>query len=149
MKTRRFTLIGCLIGSPALAASEPLTLDQQIVSAPSVESTTVAEMARYGSKVEVVDREQIERAGPSADITRVLQVALALAGRAPVALEHLPDSFFVDLPGTAPLADAPSADLAARLKAANGNVSQLARQLGVSRTTLYKRLQAQGLLPSS
>ncbi|KTC22720.1 TonB-dependent receptor [Pseudomonas putida] len=74
MKTRRFTLIGCLIGSPALAASEPLTLDQQIVSAPSVESTTVAEMARYGSKVEVVDREQIERAGPSADITRVLQM---------------------------------------------------------------------------
>ena len=74
MKTRRFTLIGCLIGSPALAASEPLTLDQQIVSAPSVESTTVAEMARYGSKVEIVEREQIERAGPSADITRVLQM---------------------------------------------------------------------------
>lgn len=74
MKIRRITLIGCLLGGPALAANEPLTLDQQIVSAPSVESTTVAEMARYGSKVEVVERAQIERAGPSADITRVLQM---------------------------------------------------------------------------
>lgn len=79
-------------------------------------------------------------------LASVLQVALALAGRAPVALEHLPDSFFVDLPGAAPPAVAPCADLATRLQAANGNISQLARELGVSRTTLYKRLQAQGLI---
>lgn len=31
-------------------------------------------MAQYGSKVEIVSREQIERAGPGADITRVMQM---------------------------------------------------------------------------
>ena len=46
----------------------------QIVSAPSVESTTVAEMAHYGSKVDIVSREQIERAGPAADVSRVMQM---------------------------------------------------------------------------
>lgn len=78
-------------------------------------------------------------------LASVLQVALALAGRAQVAPEHLPDSFFVDLPGACSTVTAPTDDLATLLKAANGNVSQLARQLGVSRTTLYKRLQVQGL----
>ncbi|KAB0491279.1 TonB-dependent receptor plug domain-containing protein [Pseudomonas vancouverensis] len=66
-------LLGCLFSPWLLAEDKPLELDQQIVSAPSVESTTVAEMARYGSKVEIVTREQIERAGPDADVTRVLQ----------------------------------------------------------------------------
>lgn len=65
--------LGCLASPLALAAT-PLILDQQIVAAPSVESTTVAAMAQYGSKVEIVSREQIERAGPGADITRVMQM---------------------------------------------------------------------------
>lgn len=34
----------------------------------------MADMAQYGSKVEIVTREQIERAGPSADITRAMQM---------------------------------------------------------------------------
>jgi len=67
-------LLGCLFSPALLAETTALTLDRQIVSAPSVESTTVADMARYGSKVEIVDREQIERAGPSSDLTRVLQM---------------------------------------------------------------------------
>ena len=67
-------LLGCLFSPLLLADDSPLTLDRQFVSAPSVESTTVAEMARYGSKVEIIDRQQIERAGPSSDITRVLQM---------------------------------------------------------------------------
>ncbi|OLF54777.1 TonB-dependent receptor [Pseudomonas chlororaphis] len=67
-------MLGCLFSPLLLAEETTLTLDQQLVSAPSVESTTVAEMARYGSKVEIVSREQIERAGPSSDITRVLQM---------------------------------------------------------------------------
>lgn len=66
----------CLISPPALADTQTMTLDQQLVSAPSVESTTVAEMARFGSKVEIIDRAQIERAGPDADITRVLQMSV-------------------------------------------------------------------------
>jgi transcriptional regulator of acetoin/glycerol metabolism len=71
----------------------------------------------------------------------VLQIAQALAGERAVALEHLPDSFYAELPGSVPAAPA-SDDLQAQLRAADGNVSQLARQLGVSRTTLYKRLRS-------
>lgn len=67
-------LLGCLFSPLLLAEDGGLQLEQQFVSAPSVESTTVAEMARYGSKVEIIDRQQIERAGPSSDITRVLQM---------------------------------------------------------------------------
>ncbi|MGY3014610.1 vitamin B12 transporter [Pseudomonas sp. TE6283] len=70
----RTLLLGCLASPLALAENAPLVLDQQIVAAPSVESTTVAAMAQYGSKVEIVSREQIERAGPGADITRVMQM---------------------------------------------------------------------------
>ncbi|OWQ35969.1 TonB-dependent siderophore receptor [Pseudomonas sp. DrBHI1] len=70
----RTLLLGCLASPLALAENTPLVLDQQIVVAPSVESTTVAAMAQYGSKVEIVNREQIERAGPGADITRVMQM---------------------------------------------------------------------------
>lgn len=70
----RTLLLGCLASPLALAENTPLVLDQQIVVAPSVESTNVAAMAQYGSKVEIVSREQIERAGPGADITRVMQM---------------------------------------------------------------------------
>ncbi|MFK8331903.1 sigma-54-dependent Fis family transcriptional regulator [Pseudomonas sp. BJa5] len=74
----------------------------------------------------------------------VLQIALALAGECAVALEHLPDSFYAELPDSAPAVPAPPAsdDIQDQLRAADGNVSQLARQLGVSRTTLYKRLRS-------
>lgn len=67
-------LLGCLFSPLLLADDAPLELQPQSIFAPSVESTTVAEMARYGSKLEIIDRQQIERAGPSSDITRVLQM---------------------------------------------------------------------------
>ncbi|MCF4980451.1 TonB-dependent receptor [Pseudomonas gessardii] len=67
-------LLGCLFSPLLLADDAALVLHPQTVSAPSVESTTVAEMAQYGSKVAIVTREQIERAGPSADITRAMQM---------------------------------------------------------------------------
>ncbi|KNX77398.1 TonB-dependent receptor [Pseudomonas sp. 250J] len=70
----RTLFLGFLASPLALAENMPLILHQQIVAAPSVESTTVAAMAQYGSKVEIVSREQIERAGPGADITRVMQM---------------------------------------------------------------------------
>ncbi|WP_330213902.1 sigma-54-dependent Fis family transcriptional regulator [Pseudomonas sp. Z18(2022)] len=78
-------------------------------------------------------------------VSSVLQVALAMAEEQPIRAEHLPDDFFVDLNGVVPeptgerLDD--SMDLAQRLKAAGGNISHLARELGVSRNTLYKRLK--------
>ena len=67
-------LLGCLFSPLLLADDTSLELKQQLISAPSVESTTVADMARYGSKVDIVTREQIERAGPGADVSRVMQM---------------------------------------------------------------------------
>jgi transcriptional regulator of acetoin/glycerol metabolism len=82
-------------------------------------------------------------------LASTLQVALALAGQHPVALEHLPDSFFSALPASQTVEPSPPCvsdehDLNLRLQALKGNVSALARDLGISRTTLYKRLHAQG-----
>ncbi|WP_042937132.1 helix-turn-helix domain-containing protein, partial [Pseudomonas gingeri] len=62
----------------------------------------------------------------------------------------LPDDFFVDLgldsgesvPLQNPQALDNVEDLNQLLKASGGNISHLARQLGVSRNTLYKRLRA-------
>lgn len=67
-------LISCLFSPLLLADNTPLVLNPQIVSAPSVESGTVAAMAQYGSNVNMVSREQIEQAGPSADVSRVMQM---------------------------------------------------------------------------
>ncbi|KAB0498142.1 sigma-54-dependent Fis family transcriptional regulator [Pseudomonas moorei] len=81
-------------------------------------------------------------------VSSVMQVALAMAEEQPVRPEHLPDDFFVDLemePVDAPepvgvdLNDTQA--LNRELKAARGNISHLARRLGVSRNTLYKRLR--------
>ncbi|NVZ69520.1 sigma-54-dependent Fis family transcriptional regulator [Pseudomonas costantinii] len=78
-------------------------------------------------------------------VSSVLQVALAMAEEQPVRPEHLPDDFFVDLNVAAPLPTNECVDdgidLTQRLKAAGGNISHLARELGVSRNTLYKRLR--------
>ncbi|WP_432217129.1 sigma-54-dependent Fis family transcriptional regulator [Pseudomonas kribbensis] len=81
-------------------------------------------------------------------VSSVMQVALAMAEEQPVRPEHLPDDFFVDLE-MEPL-DTPeplgidlndSEALNRELLAAGGNISHLARRLGVSRNTLYKRLR--------
>jgi transcriptional regulator of acetoin/glycerol metabolism len=81
-------------------------------------------------------------------VSSVLQVALAMAEEQPVRAEHLPDDFFVDLemepvetpePLAVDLNDVEG--LNRQLEAAGGNISYLARRLGVSRNTLYKRLR--------
>ncbi|MCV2222089.1 sigma-54-dependent Fis family transcriptional regulator [Pseudomonas mercuritolerans] len=84
-------------------------------------------------------------------VSSVMQVALAMAEEQPVRPEHLPDDFFVDLEmepveTAAPLGlDLNDVEALNReLKAAGGNISHLARRLGVSRNTLYKRLRQIG-----
>lgn len=84
-------------------------------------------------------------------VSSVMQVALAMAEEQPVRQEHLPDDFFVDLEmepveTAAPLGlDLNDVEALNReLKAAGGNISHLARRLGVSRNTLYKRLRQIG-----
>ena len=97
-------------------------------------------------------------------LSSVIQVALALAGDQPIRPEHLPDDFFVDLNGAVDgshPADTPqqltkvaqpsvaaNQPLRSQFEACHGNVSHLARHLGVSRNTLYKRLRAEGLYPN-
>ncbi|MFJ4544708.1 sigma-54-dependent Fis family transcriptional regulator [Pseudomonas sp. NPDC088885] len=84
-------------------------------------------------------------------VSSVMQVALAMAEEQPVRPEHLPDDFFVDLEmepveSCAPLGiDLNDVEALNReLKASGGNISHLARRLGVSRNTLYKRLRQLG-----
>ncbi|MNR33938.1 Acetoin catabolism regulatory protein [compost metagenome] len=84
----------------------------------------------------------------------VIHVALILAQDQPIGVEHLPEAFFSDLQGEPGLTSSDSfaepepisesADLLQMLREADGNISQLARRLGVSRNTLYKRLRALG-----
>ncbi|MDP3846224.1 MAG: sigma-54-dependent Fis family transcriptional regulator [Pseudomonas sp.] len=87
-------------------------------------------------------------------LSSVLQIALAMADDQPIRSEHLPDDFFADLQeideGTSAseqpgLLAADDDDLASQFQACGGNISHLARRLGVSRNTLYKRLREQGL----
>ncbi|GFM88794.1 sigma-54-dependent Fis family transcriptional regulator [Pseudomonas cichorii] len=85
-------------------------------------------------------------------LNSVIQVALALADEQKITFEHLPEDFFLDaqldeerdepvaalrLKGSFPCTE----DLNHLLQAAGGNISQLAKRLGVSRNTLYKRLR--------
>lgn len=89
-------------------------------------------------------------------LSSVLQIALAMAEDQQIRAEHLPDDFFADLPPTTaqtaapqlpqhPLASTRADDLASQYQACGGNISHLARSLGVSRNTLYKRLRETGL----
>lgn len=83
-------------------------------------------------------------------LSNVIQVALALADDEVIGTEHLPDDFFadleMDLQGMQPVHGDKAQvreveNLDELLRAAGGNISQLAKRLGVSRNTLYKRLR--------
>lgn len=85
-------------------------------------------------------------------LSNVIQVALALADDNIIGTEHLPDDFFADLGMDSDELETGAAcddkvalhvtqDLNELLQAAGGNISQLAKRLGVSRNTLYKRLR--------
>ena len=83
-------------------------------------------------------------------LSSALRVALAMADDQPIRAEHLPDDFFLDLPTEAPMPahlEPDDGDLASQYQACGGNISYLARHLGLSRNTLYKRLREQGVRP--
>lgn len=75
----------------------------------------------------------------------VIQVALALAGDALIEVDHLPEELLTDLATPlrrhAAVVEVPAQDINALLHATDGNISQMARRLGVSRNTVYKRLR--------
>ena len=91
-------------------------------------------------------------------LSSVVQIALAMADEQQIRPEHLPDDFFADLQAlpaaqlnatqapAQPLVSACIDDLASQYQACGGNISHLARNLGVSRNTLYKRLRETGLM---
>jgi transcriptional regulator of acetoin/glycerol metabolism len=83
-------------------------------------------------------------------LSSVLQIALAMADDQPIHAEHLPDDFFADLPGSdspkvVEFAAVGDGDLKSQYEQCGGNISHLARHLGLSRNTLYKRLREQGV----
>ncbi|WP_410952179.1 sigma-54-dependent Fis family transcriptional regulator [Pseudomonas sp. S1(2024)] len=88
--------------------------------------------------IELLDRHPWP--GNMRELVSVLQVALALAGNEPVGLEHLPAGFLAEAQVPVPIAPE-EADLRELVAQANGNLSAVARGLGISRTTLYKRLR--------
>jgi transcriptional regulator of acetoin/glycerol metabolism len=72
----------------------------------------------------------------------VMQVGAAMAQAATLSLEDLPADFIEQASVSLPVALAvETADLDALLEAYSGNISQVARQLGLSRNTVYKRLR--------
>ncbi len=73
----------------------------------------------------------------------VLKVAAGMVDGPQVEVDDLPEDFLADFAsaGHAPHAEGQDADLKQLLQASDGNISQLARRLGVSRNTLYKRLR--------
>jgi transcriptional regulator of acetoin/glycerol metabolism len=78
-------------------------------------------------------------------LSSVIQVALALADDQLIELEHLPPELLA-AQGTpksqqATVVEVPAQDINALLRATDGNISQVARRLGVSRNTVYKRLR--------
>ncbi|KPZ11655.1 Sigma-54 dependent transcriptional regulator [Pseudomonas amygdali pv. ulmi] len=90
-------------------------------------------------------------------LNSVIQVALALADEQPISTEHLPEDFLLDMgmdeDCREPVKTQESTvrlhtteDLSQLFQAAGGNISQLAKRLGVSRNTLYKRLREQRII---
>ncbi|WP_024644956.1 sigma-54-dependent Fis family transcriptional regulator [Pseudomonas syringae] len=89
-------------------------------------------------------------------LNSVIQVALALADEQPISSEHLPEDFLLDahmdeecrdpVKTQEPARVASKEDLNQLFQAAGGNISQLAKRLGVSRNTLYKRLREQRIV---
>jgi transcriptional regulator of acetoin/glycerol metabolism len=76
-------------------------------------------------------------------LSSVVQVALAMADDGRIELAHLPEELLAPLSGPVParVVEVPAQDINALLRATDGNISQVARRLGVSRNTVYKRLR--------
>lgn len=88
------------------------------------------------------------------ELENVLRVALAISDGPQLELQHLPSHAFATddrqaasaplaMPERSPAPIGAPAGLRERLAAHRGNLSALARELGISRTTLYKRLKEQ------
>ena len=74
------------------------------------------------------------------ELANTLQVAVALAEDGEITPDTLPENLSA-LAGSLSPATADAASLRRRLDALGGNVTALARQMGVNRSTIYRRLR--------
>ena len=88
-------------------------------------------------------------------LVSVIQIALAMADQDPIEAWHLPDDFFMDLEKpNSPSPDQPASTVNQDQHLRNtyelneGNISKTAKDLGISRNTLYKRLKELGIKDS-
>lgn len=95
------------------------------------------------------------------ELRNVLEYAQSVCTQGPIDVDDLPElqasqpqvlagSASALGPGTvhqAPLGAAPETELRQALQAAHWNVSQVARRMGLSRMTLYRRMQRAGIVP--
>lgn len=89
------------------------------------------------------------------ELDNLLKVATLMANdSAEIVFEHLPQQWQRSLQKVYPVSESPSTDLNTTLNktlidaynANQGNISKVARELGVSRNTVYRKLKALGLL---
>lgn len=82
----------------------------------------------------------------------VLRTALALAGASPISMMHLTQDFLDDMKNgveedaALSLSKLTAEAIKAAMQSHAGNVSAVARQLGISRNTLYRRMRAINLM---
>jgi sigma-54 dependent transcriptional regulator, acetoin dehydrogenase operon transcriptional activator AcoR len=86
------------------------------------------------------------------ELRNVLDYAASLAGDGPIDLDDLPELQSDPRLGVSVAADAPTAPgdpqaLRQALQQAQWNVSAVARQMGLSRMTLYRRMKRAGIVP--
>lgn len=141
-----YRLNGLTVSLPALRQREDLrTLVDTILQTENASGKVITEevMALFESHPWPGNMRQLHN---------VLRTALALSGSDAIALQHLTGDFLADL-------DARSAERAnesltsltaeaikAAMQAHAGNVSAAARQLGISRNTLYRRMREMNLV---
>ncbi|WP_369384816.1 helix-turn-helix domain-containing protein [Methylobacillus glycogenes] len=90
--------------------------------------------------------------GNMRQLHNVLRTALALSGPDAISLLHLTGDFLADLDarqderGNESLTSLTAEAVKAAVQAHAGNVSAAARQLGISRNTLYRRMREMNLI---
>ncbi len=90
--------------------------------------------------------------GNMRQLHNVLRTALALSGKAPISMMHLTQDFFEDMDNSGAddndlsLNSLTAEAIKAAMQAHRGNISAVARQLGISRNTLYRRMHAMNML---
>lgn len=90
--------------------------------------------------------------GNMRQLHNVLRTALALSGKAPISMMHLTQDFFEDMDNSGAddndlsLNSLTAEAIKAAMQVHRGNISAVARQLGISRNTLYRRMHAMNML---